>query len=1810
MKNQTYREIHESKNGKVSDKWDLYLDEYHNELAKYRSKQISILEIGVQNGGSLEVWAEYFPLAERITGCDIEEKCSELKYDDKRIEVFIGDATSETVCEQLCRNGNYDIILDDGAHTSESIIKSFIYLFENLNYGGKYIVEDLHCSYWERFQGGLKHPNSSMAFFKKIADIINYEHWNNQQSRVDLLRPIIKEYNMFIDDSLLADIHSIKFTNSMCIIEKVDRKLNLLGRRRVKGVEASVNDNVISVDSLHTSHPNQLGNKWSNFLESIEHQYYDLKIKFNETYRNFERVSEDLNTLTIQKSKIIKDNSILADDLNKLQTEKESLLQKNLVAMEDINKLETENDFLQKKNSETKEELNELANERRKLIEKHSITLNDLNKLIKEKEHLLENNHEIEERLSIKIAEFKQLKTDFDVIESKKNNLESIQSTMKNNLDEKVSIISSLRESIIKQETLLNKTNMELNSLKTIHKDILKENERLKRDFNIQIESNANLKSRKKDIETLLQEKTKLLIRKEKEIYQKSSELKMEKMRLGVMEKDMKSMKNEIRNIDDKVRVLLNDQREKVITKHKRLKIFRGIRRLFGFIKHPRKSRQYYRDAKLIINSGLFDESYYLNENIELNSNPDLLRHFLLVGYKEFRNPHPLFDIKYYLDNNSDIKRRGINPLIHYLKYGAYEGRKPHPLFDSRYYLNSNPDVAKKSVNPLSHYLRKAKKENRKPHVIFDTTFYLKTYPDIKKSRINPLIHFIKYGIDENRNPHPKIDIKQLKAQYQNIKDNNFELLVTKGIEFINEKQKQTHEKIMPVDKLDRSKQDITIVSDSRHEIFNKFYQIKNSSIYKNRDWEKVVLVYSHNLSGKEGAPNSLYEMIVGLFDKGIFPIVISPTEGDLAQKYMSQNIPVIISELFLSPFQKIEAQNNILSINLQMLLENINKIIEIDDIISNTVIGFHIIDAAKRIRKHSVWIIRESENPTAKWLNRLSKPYKVSFLHAINDVDHLVFVSNETKKLWDEHFDNKSDNRLVIHNGINLKRFEKSYTKDKLEIRESLGVTKNELLVLCVGTVSERKNQKQLIESLIQLPKDLLSRIRVFLVGIRLDNQQTKDYYNDIVKFIELNPQLKDRVDLVFETQVIGDYYKAADVFVLTSLFESYPRVIIEAMSFGLPIIANPIFGVLEQTEEHVNALYYNPKKTKSLTKCLSTICDDLRRSELEAGTLRKYGTLTDYDSMVVGFDNLLVRNRNHIIKSDFSNSIEFCTVLKPAFESNNIAALFSTNDAFSNYLGVAIESLIENVSNEHNYDIIVLHTDLKIESAKKLFCLARNKENISIRFIDMSSHINKLPKDILYVEGYVPPETYNKFLLSDILSNYKKCLYLDSDLIFTDDIAKLHNIDLEGNTVAASLNIANISAVFRNKKIKDRDFKEYITKTLGVVDYNKYFQAGVVLVDLEQFIAGNYKDKLLQKLAEVKTPIYFDQCIYNSVFYGNVKFFSTSWNHVWYIQKYAYLIDSVPKEAFYDYAHGRINPKIIHFASKDKPSNRPTWALSEYFWKYASRTIYFSEILEDAKKSVDKNEQLVITEKLCRGNKSNINLLVHLHLFYTDQLDYMLEKLQNIKNVNMKIVISMIEHNEDIVIRVKSMFEDAEFLVVDNIGYDIYPFLEVIKLIHIDDYDYILKIHTKNARPKGRDVVYGKHVPGYDWRNQLIDALIGSENTFTSNIFSLESDPRYGAIGASDFIYNINNNDELNTYDINNWKSKFDIRKGERFFGGSMFLAKAYPFQRFQKMKISKDFFGTGKLQTKDHKNFAHVIERFLGLVVENENLKLIGR
>jgi 23S rRNA U2552 (ribose-2'-O)-methylase RlmE/FtsJ len=158
-----------------SIKLEKYFKVYDYLFSKYINKKIIFVEIGILNGGSLQIWKKFFGNKARIIGIDLNPKCK--KFEGKGIEVFIGDQSNPKFWKYFFRKvGKVDIILDDGGHTNSQQIMTTISCVPNINNNGMLIIEDTHTSYMKEFNNPNRY--SFINFVKKCIDDINFTFQN------------------------------------------------------------------------------------------------------------------------------------------------------------------------------------------------------------------------------------------------------------------------------------------------------------------------------------------------------------------------------------------------------------------------------------------------------------------------------------------------------------------------------------------------------------------------------------------------------------------------------------------------------------------------------------------------------------------------------------------------------------------------------------------------------------------------------------------------------------------------------------------------------------------------------------------------------------------------------------------------------------------------------------------------------------------------------------------------------------------------------------------------------------------------------------------------------------------------------------------------------------------------------------------------------------------------------------------------------------------------------------------------------------------------------------------------------------------------------------------------------------------------------------------------------------------------------------------------------------------------------------------------------------------------------------------------
>jgi len=193
-----------SNNKRLIHKWNHYFDVYDRHFSKYRGKEITILEIGVSQGGSLQMWKDYFGDKAKIFGIDIDPRCKQLEEDN--IKIFIGSQSDRNFLRDVKKNiPMVDILIDDGGHTMTQQIVSYEELFEHIKEDGVYLCEDLHTSYWLNYGGGHKRRGTFIEYSKNFIDYLNAHHSEQRSLKV----------NEFTNS-----VSSIHYYDSIVVIEK------------------------------------------------------------------------------------------------------------------------------------------------------------------------------------------------------------------------------------------------------------------------------------------------------------------------------------------------------------------------------------------------------------------------------------------------------------------------------------------------------------------------------------------------------------------------------------------------------------------------------------------------------------------------------------------------------------------------------------------------------------------------------------------------------------------------------------------------------------------------------------------------------------------------------------------------------------------------------------------------------------------------------------------------------------------------------------------------------------------------------------------------------------------------------------------------------------------------------------------------------------------------------------------------------------------------------------------------------------------------------------------------------------------------------------------------------------------------------------------------------------------------------------------------------------------------------------------------------------------------------------------------------
>ena len=190
-------------------KWLGYLDLYHRHFEKYRNQdKIVFVEVGVQSGGSIEMWKSYFG-EEKLDYYGIDVDFDALRFSRNGVTIFIGDQSDPVFWDSIrTKIPPIDIFLDDGGHYMNQQILTLEKMFWLVKDGGVFACEDLHTSYIHRFGGGVGKA-TMIERCKVVIDQIN-ARWSQDEQ--------LKE------DEYTRNVAGIHFYDSMVFIDKASTK--------------------------------------------------------------------------------------------------------------------------------------------------------------------------------------------------------------------------------------------------------------------------------------------------------------------------------------------------------------------------------------------------------------------------------------------------------------------------------------------------------------------------------------------------------------------------------------------------------------------------------------------------------------------------------------------------------------------------------------------------------------------------------------------------------------------------------------------------------------------------------------------------------------------------------------------------------------------------------------------------------------------------------------------------------------------------------------------------------------------------------------------------------------------------------------------------------------------------------------------------------------------------------------------------------------------------------------------------------------------------------------------------------------------------------------------------------------------------------------------------------------------------------------------------------------------------------------------------------------------------------------------------
>ncbi len=498
------------------------------------------------------------------------------------------------------------------------------------------------------------------------------------------------------------------------------------------------------------------------------------------------------------------------------------------------------------------------------------------------------------------------------------------------------------------------------------------------------------------------------------------------------------------------------------------------------------------------VKSALFDEPYYSTTYPEvLDSKIEPWVHFCQIGFRENRNPHPVFHTKFYRQKYLAASP-DVNPLVHYVQ-AREQLLDTHPLFDSSFYLSQIGQTIESlwadKLTPLQHFLKHNRENLASPSPLFSSRRYLEKHRDIAACKANPLVHFLVYGKRGQRQSF--LDVEHLKLfRFRSAADmDRFSFLEIPHQKFIG--------------------------------------AMANSSL------RQTIVCVSHEAS-QTGAPSIILKIAEQLrATYGLDVINLVCRGGELVQQFEQLGPTMVLGGCSPthSPAEYAGAMD---------LFGDLANRANVMGVLLNSAQSRHLLP---ELRKLNV--------PIHSLVHEDARCYKSGEFRLLAEhSDKVIFPSAQVQQAAFDNTDFSTCGVQILSQGLlDAKLLESKPHDPKSRVRQKWNIPLNATLVLACGTPNARKGLDLFISTaVIALSKVPRGSLYFGWLGAAEKNDRMPNTFWAL-KDLEL-AGISEYVRFFGETEEVAPFFQACDLFFLPSRIDPFPCVVNEAMAVAKPVV------------------------------------------------------------------------------------------------------------------------------------------------------------------------------------------------------------------------------------------------------------------------------------------------------------------------------------------------------------------------------------------------------------------------------------------------------------------------------------------------------------------------------------------------------------------------------------------------------------------------------------------------------------------------------